>query len=380
MRLSFDDIVEITSYLIKRLDKKHFNVRINKYGIITDVSKKGIHCCPSIQNSNSDGKHGYSYICNVTSNNDKSDLGYYFIGQESNMETLKYSENKQTRIDMDTYKELIDAFVDSLNNDYKKIATGASLKEEDEAQDGGLQIQTSDYVYDEKAMLLSEYLDVDIGDIEECQWGKNRYTITEGEHEGEDWLVLTEDEADYEQRESLKSLLYDVGIEQMGVDVEDYIDEQYAEGCMREYFEGEDISEDEIIEILLQDDSISLTDKDLFEPNYDEMEEQGEDFDEDDIDNYTFIGDYSTLQDMYVERQMECYDPIEWFCEYYNIEDELDYYRRHNSDFPFWFDVDRLLDNLMDTVDRGTDLSSYDGTEHYLGKLENGEWVYGYKQ
>ena len=136
MRLTSDEIVEITKHLVSVLRRKRFNVATNRYGIILFAEKFGIRCCPAINNSVEDGRHGFGYIQLVTNPYSPKDLGSYYKPRtdkskhvlfDKNNSVDKYAGN-EVHIDMHNYQKVIEKFADDLNKDYARITR---LKTED---------------------------------------------------------------------------------------------------------------------------------------------------------------------------------------------------------------------------------------------------------
>lgn len=124
MKLTQDEVKEVNLYLASALKKKRFDVRVSdKFGYIRNVSKFGVHCLPGTCHSYADGKQEYSYLCLSAGKTDPSDLGFYC--SDPGCALKKYSQDKLVKIDMRTYKRIIDKFVEDLNNDYMKIGKPA---------------------------------------------------------------------------------------------------------------------------------------------------------------------------------------------------------------------------------------------------------------
>lgn len=129
MRLTTEEISELTTYLISVLNRKRFSVKTNKYGNILYAEKFGIQCCPAILNSVEDGRHGYAYIQLVTNPYSEKDLGYYYKPRTNKSNTKLFDKNnsvdkysgKDNQVDMHNYKQVIEDFVIALNKDYRRI-------------------------------------------------------------------------------------------------------------------------------------------------------------------------------------------------------------------------------------------------------------------
>ena len=129
MRLSTEDIKELTQYLISVLKRKRFSVGINRFGTITNAEKFGIRCCPAIVNSTEDGRQGYAYIQLSVNPYSEKDLGSYYKPRTNKSSHKLYDKNnsidkyagKDVHIDKHNYKQVIETFVSDLNKDYMRI-------------------------------------------------------------------------------------------------------------------------------------------------------------------------------------------------------------------------------------------------------------------
>lgn len=129
MRLTSEEIAEITAHLTSVLKRKRFSVKTNRYGNILYAEKFGIRCCPAILNSLEDGRHGYAYIQLVTNPYSEKDLGSYYKPR-TNKDSHKFLDKndavdkyagKDNHIDMHNYKAVIEKFANDLNKDYRRI-------------------------------------------------------------------------------------------------------------------------------------------------------------------------------------------------------------------------------------------------------------------
>ena len=135
MRLTSEEIHELTEYLISVLKRKRFSVHTNRYGNILFVEKFGIRCCPAILNSLEDGKHGYAYIQLVTNPYSEKDLGSYYKPRTNKAKEKLFDKNdavdkyagKDIVIDTHNYKQVIEKFANDLNKDYRRV----TVKRED---------------------------------------------------------------------------------------------------------------------------------------------------------------------------------------------------------------------------------------------------------
>lgn len=135
MRLTSEEILELTNQLVSTLKRKRFSVKTNRYGNILYVEKFGIRCCPAILNSLEDGRHGYAYIQLVTNPYSEKDLGSYYKPRTNKSTHVVFDKNdsvdkyagKDVHIDMHNGKQVIETFANDLNKDYRRI----TMKRED---------------------------------------------------------------------------------------------------------------------------------------------------------------------------------------------------------------------------------------------------------
>ena len=131
MRLTSEELQELTNYLISILKRKRFSVNVNRHGVILYTEKFGIRCCPAILNSKEDGKQGYAYIQLAINPYNEKDLGSYYKPRTNKSTHAVFEENdsidkyagKAVHIDMHNYKQVIDNFVNDLNKDYKRVVS-----------------------------------------------------------------------------------------------------------------------------------------------------------------------------------------------------------------------------------------------------------------
>lgn len=131
MRLTPEEIQELTTYLVSSLTRKRFFVNTNRYGNILYAEKFGIRCCPAILNSTEDGRQGYAYIQLITNPYSEKDLGSYYKPRtnksnhklfDKNSSIDKYS-GKDVHIDTHNYKQVINTFILDLSKDYNRIVS-----------------------------------------------------------------------------------------------------------------------------------------------------------------------------------------------------------------------------------------------------------------
>lgn len=254
--------------------------------------------------------------------------------------------------------------------------------------DDDVQHAESDSVFDSadpladaspKVTALSELLDIDPISIEEP--GDSEYFIHGGEHADETYKVLTLDERDELLHDSLQNLLSDVGFQGVGLDIRQYVDDDYCTDTMEEYIDDDvsDMSDEDIIDWLLENDCVELKDDSWFRLK-DGIDADDLDFDAYDVDNYECIRSRWELEQACASAKKED-DLVEMFWEYGfgdGIDEDVLYHARHNyGAFPSYIDVDKAVDDLVDECDPGQELALYDGVE--LLKAVDGVDYYIYR-
>lgn len=213
---------------------------------------------------------------------------------------------------------------------------------------------------EDRKLALAQHLGVEVTEIEEG------YNDTTFEWKRGEWLVLTDDEADEQAKQSCIDLLDDIGIE--GVNDPEYIIENYSnydwESDMHESHltYAQDIQSESSLgyanrlveeaidrEVIKEKDCFENEDGDL---DYDDLDQLAEDL-ADDMDK-----DYNSMADYF----------------------ESIYGRGWVSDADFlkdYIDFDGVADYIIREDGRGSTLSGYDGheNEEKVGK----EWFYIYR-
>ena len=229
--------------------------------------------------------------------------------------------------------------------------------------------------------LAAELGGISVGAIDPDEYCEHSFIVRSDDDDGE-YLVLTDEEANEKWRESVENTLLDCGIEGLDIDICDFVDEEYCEETVEEYYECEanDMDSEDLAKELLDADEIKLSDESIFRlrSREDLGLDDGEEIDADDPDNYEIVCSHSTLVDKYMDYKRDIGDFAQ---EYWDlgfgdgIEDELKYYLRQNHQFPWWFNFDALVDYCME--DRGAELARYDGEERELEI--NGRLYYIYR-
>ncbi len=198
-----------------------------------------------------------------------------------------------------------------------------------------------------------------------------------------DYLVLTDEEVDDRYRSSVESVLLDLGLEGLSINIEDYVDSDYCEETVEEYYidEANEMSEDALARELLDAGYIDLSDENIFQLK--RKEDLGldddEEIDADDPDNYEVVAPSWKLADMYVDWKRSIEDFAQKFWELGfgdGLRDDVQYHIRHYNSFPSWFEHDKLLDYLLREQSRAVELAQYDGEEREIELNGNQYYIY----
>lgn len=232
-----------------------------------------------------------------------------------------------------------------------------------------------------KAALAAELGGISIGAIDPDEYCEHSFLVSSDDDGGE-YLVLTDEEANEKWRESVENTLLDCGLEGLDIDICDFVDEEYCEETVEEYYAcgASDMDSEDLAKELLDADEIKLSDESIFRlrSREDLGLDDGEEIDADDPDNYEIVCSHGTL----VGKYIDCKRNIGDFAQEYwdlgfgdGIEEELTYYFRRHHQFPSWFDFDALVDYCMD--DRGAALATFDFEER--SQDFNGRLYYIYR-
>lgn len=196
----------------------------------------------------------------------------------------------------------------------------------------------------EKIKALSEYLGEEVKE-------EGDYFV--GEDSGNEYLVLTEEEADDMAKESIKNFLDEFGIEGFSKDFQEEIknyclDEEALKEVVKEEIEfvwnnnysDEDVIDDAIDTGAIQEDEI--------------YDEDGEIRDDVDIDR---------LREEGAEREFEDRgeNPVSF------LEDTYGSLKDSGLNIKDYIDEDKVADRCIEWDGRGNSLATYDGDELYLG-------------
>ena len=211
---------------------------------------------------------------------------------------------------------------------------------------------TYDDSEDARKQALANYLQVEVEDIESN--GNNEFEVN-----GATYRVLTDEEADYEFDNNVRSLWDDLGLEGVGSYLKEWIlenalDEGELEDVVREevsYDVNDYLSDEEVVEECVDYDIISREDA------YDEDDELKDDLDLDD------------LREQLIDKRLEDVDSYgEYLIDRGWDENALSQY----------IDEEKVIEAIKDDIDvngsgRGQELAYYDGDEL---DLDNGLFAY----
>lgn len=228
----------------------------------------------------------------------------------------------------------------------------------------------------ERIFALAECLGVNMTHIRESDYDDCAFEVFFEDDEEDvddlsgDYLVLTDEEADERYRSSVKSLVDDIGIDGLDIDIENYVDSDYCDEAVDEYYrdEADEMGEDELAKELLEAGRVELSDTNVFKMK--SKEDLGldddEEIDEDDPDNYEVVASSWKLADLYVDykRDTEDFEQTFWELGFGDgLEDDVEYHLSRYHSFPGWFDYDSLIDYLVREGRRADELAQYDNEE-----------------
>lgn len=215
---------------------------------------------------------------------------------------------------------------------------------------------------------LTQFLGLDEEEKEEIEVDDETLT-----YDGNEYLVLTDSEADDWFERYQKDLWDDVGIQSFSESFQDWIinnalDKSWFEDAMDEinrfYCEG------------IVDERSREFDNRLVEECYERGLIDNDDFEEDedgDADHEQCKKDNDDLIELMVEDMNNDYDdPVEWYKDTFGEESLSEVAIEKNL-----VDLDTVIEELKSLDGRGNTLSSYDGSENE--EKVNGEWFYIYR-
>jgi len=230
---------------------------------------------------------------------------------------------------------------------------------------------------DERIKMLANELEVPPSTIE--NGGYDSYKVYIDSDDYDEYEIYTYKEVQDRLREYAEDDLYSNGFDNCGLDIKDYIDDEYCEDEAKDYIENveaQDLSDEELIDYILDYGVISLDDEDWFKLK-DDVDVNDEDFDKNDIDNYELLKDRQDLEQAYIEYREDNENLVDFYWEY-GLGDWLSSESFSRRDCPWYINLDRAINDLADTADAGQYIST-DGYEIYLGTDSNGNDLYAYK-
>ena len=225
----------------------------------------------------------------------------------------------------------------------------------------------------EKISSLAEYLGIDVDAVKQSTYDPNLFEIDES---GEEYLVLTEDEAHEYAEDDIKNIFDDMGLDaftpqfqkwicENAVD-EDFFDEVLREDCdnlVAEYREEDPYDREEFANRLIElaYEAEIITDANFLE-------------NEDGSINYSEI-DESVMSMVEIEEKYADYlydeedDPIQWFINIFGNEEVSRAIENGNASI----DMDAVVEECINEDGIAHFISRYDGREI---DLEDGFYAY----
>lgn len=208
-----------------------------------------------------------------------------------------------------------------------------------------------------KKQALAEYLDVEVDEIEDG-YDDNHFEVN-----GDEWMVLTEDESYDEFKEYEMSLIDDLGLEAFAENFQQHI----LETCIDDSFFDTIVDEESDYYISEMDDEDLLEYAHRHDIAEDIEDVDSEDFDRSDIEDECKYAYQDELNEMGMVEYFESIYGRNWAREMKDtLEKEIDW--------------DAVIDELYNWDTKETlhgSMASYDGKEVELGKYD-GEWLFAY--
>lgn len=209
---------------------------------------------------------------------------------------------------------------------------------------------------DARLLALAKYLEVEPEEVEEV--GENEFSIN-----GDTYKVLTDEEADYEFDERVRSLWDELGLDEIGDNFRDYV----LENCI-DTDQLEDLVRDDISDYVYNMSDEEVADECIDEGIVESEEVYDEESDEwspelrDDVD-------FDDLREQLIDEKFN------------QVDDYVEYFRDLGYDADFfkdYIDEEAVIDALKDDIDvngggRGQELSWVNGEEI---ELDNGFYAY----
>lgn len=214
----------------------------------------------------------------------------------------------------------------------------------------------------DKIKLLAEYLDVDPSTIEVSNYDDNTFVVDNGD----EWMVLTEDESYDKFKEWEMSLIDEMGLEAFSENFQEHI----LETCINERF-FKTVAEEESMYYIDEMDSEELLEYAHERGLYEDIESV-DDAEFDEQEGYIRNDCEEVYEEEILNRGM-----AEYFEEIYgrNWANEM------KDTLQKEIDWDKVIDELYNWDTKETlhgSMASYDGQEHEFGQDSEGNWVFGY--
>ena len=190
----------------------------------------------------------------------------------------------------------------------------------------------------ERIEALAKLLQVEVEDLTVSKYDER---VFENE-EADEYIVLTEEEADEAAEESIKELINDMGLESFTEDFQQWIlDNCVDSDWFAEYLE--DYERGYIEDIRCEESDYEEYETRLAE----EMEDAGVD-----------------TEDEFLEYLIECYDdPVEWFKDMFGMEEFTNTIEEYNL-----IDWESVINEAIEVDGCGHFIATYDGVENEMDK------------
>ena len=190
----------------------------------------------------------------------------------------------------------------------------------------------------ERIEALTKFLGVEVEDLTVSKYDER---VFENE-EADEYIVLTEEEADEAAEESIKELINDMGLESFTEDFQQWIlDNCVDSDWFAEYLEDYEIG-------YIEDIRCEESDYEEYETRLaEEMEDAGVDTEEE-----------------FLEYLIECYDdPVEWFKDMFGMEEFTNTIEEYNL-----IDWEAVINEAIEVDGCGHFVATYDGEENEMGE------------
>ena len=190
----------------------------------------------------------------------------------------------------------------------------------------------------ERIEALSKFLGVDVEDLTVSKFDER---VFENE-EADEYIVLTEEEADEAAEESIKESINDMGLQSFTEDFQEWIlDNCVDSDWFAEYLE--DYERGYIEDIRCEESDYEEYETRLAE----EMEDAG-----------------VNTEDEFLEYLIECYDdPVEWFKDMFGMEEFTNTIEEYNL-----IDWEAVINEAIEVDGCGHFIATYDGVENEMGE------------